>query len=453
MPIDGRRLGPQTAGLFLVLQKERRKREHFMIQHEPSSQGPYHGPTPGRPRQTHAESAMQMAPDPTDESEVISMVPYHSAQAFELSLTFDPGLLYREQRLPPGVNVIGIVLEGRELKVFDGPAQEGAPVPNAEMQTHLIQLLQDAEHQYQNLGGLLISRSQRVYAASLATVRSGVARQQIPDEQVSATDALVGTVPNLVHHAVASALRMAQSEHPVNRISASGLCLLSGVGCIAAYYLLHLTSVLPVYEFLTTAPLLSGFASPVQILGIQTSAAAIIAWFPTIIQHIGFFRWRERIWKWATIGVSVLDIAAGLMHWYPIVMHYAWEMEATHTGLVVVIAKTMYAILTLLIASVSSLGWESLGLLCLILTLTMSGSLFWIGGQAVERILLGSVKLGYGFSHLRHTILAEMAHQEWKLGYQTQGTHYPRMGLWSFLSVGLGFCFLLGVIILGVILL
>jgi hypothetical protein len=275
----------------------------------------------------------QRAADETDNYQG-ELIPHDSLQAVELKDTrFDPALLYKNRRTPPGVKVVGIhIRQNGGLVITDGPDAPGAPVPSDEVAPLVHSLVKGAIEQHPGAAGVVVNvETRQVFAVSLSTLLSVVARQEVPrPDQMSRLSWMMASLPKIVHEMSEAGARHADSPHWLVRVIAGLACPFFFGLAFIAYALLKATSVDPIYGFISTTPGLTQLTQEPYVytypaffaehlgwlFGAQVSLGGVLAWMPTLTEHLALAfaatspSWRK--WFW---GFVVADIFMTTFHW------------------------------------------------------------------------------------------------------------------------------------------
>lgn len=402
-------------------------------------------------------AATQQPTTPSDQTDAPApLTIYDAGQAHRLNLTFDPVLLYTDGKVPPNVHIIGVRPNNAgQLVILDGPESPGTAVPDVETTQMLKLLMHQAEQKHPGLGGILITTQRQVYAVSLAALKSAVVRQKVPDHDLSGIDLLAGGIPTAIRSVVFAASKLGEAEDPVKKTVGGILCPMAFALGVGALILLQKMSVIPVREFITQTPILANLAHPITIPWIDraVSPADIGAWVPTLLQIIAIFFWRERVVKYAVIGVTAIDIIAGVLHWQSICMPHGVALWETYGGVVGAIGWVGYALITVLWSLGVAIGWEAVAILGLILAASLLGAMFWTGEKSLEKCSRGFVRIVFALPSLLYSIDNEWKRQQWNLQHNLVQNGQPQLQILPTMGILFGVLFVITVIVLGVIVL
>ena len=259
----------------------------------------------------------------------VRLVPHDSGQVLPLRRTFDPALAFPpDHRVPPGLRVLGLfpAPDGPGWVRIDPQHMSGVALTGTTMAS-LVQDLGQEALDVPGAGGLMIDvATHAVFAVTIATGLSAVARQTLPAPVGRGLGAIMATLPPLVQEMLTTGRQFTTSASPAVR----GLAALSGLVLIglsaSCYSLLWATSVRPIFWFIETTPGLQALVADPFVYrvplwarmgtGESFSLGGVLAWLPTILEHLAvIYAASVPSWRRFFMGFVAVDVAATVIYW------------------------------------------------------------------------------------------------------------------------------------------
>jgi hypothetical protein len=339
-------------------------------------------------------------PHPTDSAAWVLMPDRH----------FDPVLIYGAK--VKGLNYIGIEDQDGVLAVLDGSVVEGSPVPVGTTREMLKILLGEALATPGIAGMVIEVRTTRCYAVTRAALDAVIITQRRPvriavDRAQDIAKSVIA-IPSYVRAIAARAEVLNNDKTPIGRMfTFSGFILCWVLGFFLTMMMKRL-AVDPIYDFLRTTPGFMIFDSADMAIflpiagGLAISLAAVLAWTPTMSQHLAFILAGTQPWVgWLFWSTTLADISVGTRFWlrvgFPDGLPGGYGFAP---DLMIAVGITVSMVI---IAAVISIGTE----LIVALLIATGWALRKGAGAAIHDFTLGAVSTVVGIYYGGRDIVAQ----------------------------------------------